>query len=110
MFLIDILNDIPKCVKEQMDKFVKKVWHLKPYLYVTLFFTAIKYWFPYKRALLMIAYSKYQDTIMYRERLMHLGEKFAKEAFVDNREDRLFFTHITRKEKIKAFILPFNYI
>jgi len=110
MLLFELLSDIPKYVKEQMAKSGNKIWYAKPHLYIVLFFVAMKYWLLYKRALLSIAYDKYTDTIIYRERLIHFGEKFAKESFVDNREYNFFLTHITKKEKIKAFILPFNYI
>jgi hypothetical protein len=110
MFLFKILSDIPEYVEEQMKLCGNKIWYAKPYLYIVLFLSTLKYWHPYKLALISIAYKKYQDTVMYRERLIHFGEQFAKESFIENREDRLFIMHITRKEKMKAFLLPFNYI
>lgn len=110
MFLFKMLADIPNCVSEQLKQNNNKVWYAKPYLYTALFFVVLKEWYPYKRALIQIAYLKYQDTTMYRERLIHFGEDFALQSFVDNREDKFFMRYITRKEKISAFFMPFNFI
>jgi len=114
MFLIELLSEIPECVKKQLKHNNIKIWYAKPYMYIRLTIgltlIALKSWFPYKRALIRIAYDKYKETVMYRERLIHFGEAFALRSFIDNREDKLFVTHITKKEKIKAFFLPFNYI
>lgn len=110
MFLLQMIAEIPQCVTEQLKNSNNKVWYAKPYLYTALFFVALKEWYPYKRALVQIAYSKYTDTVMYRERLIHFGEDFAMKSFVDNREDKFFMHYITRREKFKAFFMPFNYI
>lgn len=110
MLLFKMLAEIPSCVEEQMRRNKPKEWYARPYLYTALFFVAIKEWWPYKRALTQIAYNKYTDTIMYRERLIHFGEDFALQSFVDNREDKFFMNYVTHREKFKAFFMPFNYI
>jgi len=110
MFLFELLSTIPEHVEEAIRKDNIKVWYAKPWMYTVLFFVALKGWFPYNRALIRIAYIKYEETALYRERLTNFGEDFAKAAFVDNREDEIFICHITKREKIKAVFMPFNYI
>lgn len=110
MFLLELLSEIPDCVEDALKTHGTASWYIKPYLYVRLSLIALKSWSPYKRALIIISYKKYKKTSMYRERLIALGEDFAKESFAINHEDKLFMRHITRMEKIKAFFMPFNYI
>ena len=110
MFLFKLMFEIPGCVENALKTHGTASWYIKPYLYIILSLVALKSWSPYKRALVIIAYRKYEKTATYRERLIALGEDLAKESFAINREDRLFIKHITKKEKIKAFFMPFNYI
>jgi len=110
MFLFQLLSEIPTCVHEALKDYSSAEWYAKPYLYVKIFFAALKGWFPYNRALTQIAYMKYQETTMYRERLVNFNEEFAMMQFVENREYEYFKAKITREEKIRAFFLPFDYI
>jgi len=70
----------------------------------------LKYVNPYVVAKLHLAYQKYTETTMYRDRLICLGEDFAHNAFIEYREDKLFLAMLTRKEKLKAFFAPYSYI
>ena len=111
MFLFKLMSEIPGCVENALKTVHGTTsWYIKPYLYIRLSLVALKSWSPYKRALIIIAYRKYEETITYRERLIAFGEAFAKDSFAINREDKIFIRHITKKEKMKAFFTPFNYI
>ena len=71
----------------------------------------LKYKTPYGKAKLFMAYKKYTETTMYRDRLVVLGEEFAFKTFVDSPGERgHFFSKLTRKDKVKAFFTPYNYI
>ena len=65
---------------------------------------------PYNRAKINMAYKIYMDTTMYKERVAEFGKEFAFNLFIENREDIFFLKKLTFFDKIKAAVIPFNYI
>jgi len=106
MMLLNLIREIPNCVNKNKNKCL---WYIV-YLYISLFLFSVISSTPYKRAVVAIAYSKYKDTVMYKERLKHFGEKFARQSYINNREYKLFATHVTKFEKFQAAVLPFNFV
>ena len=71
----------------------------------------LKYHNPYGKAKLHMAYKKYTETYMYRQRLLALGEEFAFNTFVESPGERsLFYSKLTWKDKLKALFFPYDYI
>lgn len=88
---------------------------LKLIYYRTALFFIDKYyqmkWSPYNPwciARVNVSYSKYMDTVMYKERLKLFGSKFAFFTFVENKEMILFMKKLTRRDKIKIYFTPFS--
>lgn len=78
-----------------------------PLLFVRIW---LKYNMPYGKAKLFMAYRKYKETFMYRERLIQFGLEFAQESFIENREYNLFLNMLTRTDKLKALFVPYSCI
>jgi len=111
MFILDMMLCIPGIAKERIEKENTKVpWYNVVKLYIVLFYAVLSEGMPYKRAKYQMAYNKYTETIMYRERLIEFGPQFALEHFVENGEYNFFLTKLTRKDKLKALFKPFDYI
>ena len=70
----------------------------------------LKYLLPYNTAKIHMAYKPYQNTTMYRDRLVAFGQDFAFKTFVDNNDYKFFLKKLTRTDKFKALFLPYSYI
>lgn len=65
----------------------------------------------YHTAKIHIAFSIYQSTPMYRERLKAFGHEWTAAQFAESESERkLFMWKITRRQKCSAFFLPYNHI
>lgn len=73
-------------------------------------YSYVKWMLPYNKAKISMAYTLYMDTTMYKERAISFGKEFAFSSFIENREHRYFLKKLTFFDKLKAAIIPFNYI
>jgi len=71
---------------------------------------ALRLLLPYHQARINMAYNKYMETTLYRDRLIEMGENFARMAFIEYDETELFLKKLTWKDKMKAFFVSYNYI
>jgi len=63
---------------------------------------------PWCIAKMNMAYSKYTETEIYRQRLITFGEDFAIQTFIDYCELPYFLRKLTTKDKWKMYITPFS--
>ena len=73
-------------------------------------YSIAKWALPYNKARINIAYRLYMDTTMYKEREASFGKEFAFQQFVQNGEHNFFLKKLTFLDKLKAVVVPFNYI
>jgi hypothetical protein len=65
---------------------------------------------PQAKAISVVAFEDYRETVMYRERLIHFGEQFANDSYVEFDEYKLFINRISLKRKLAIFIMPYSYL
>lgn len=86
-------------------KYIK--WPILLFFMLILFVHALVLALPYRSALERLAYGKYKETTMYRERLVEFGEDFTKELYILN-DRRFFLDKLTWKDKLKAIVIPYS--
>jgi len=97
-------------VERKMKKILNNKFVVGTILLCIWIYSFAKWILPYNRAKLAIAYKLYMDTTMYKEREAGFGKEFAFNSFVENGEHRFFLRKLTFFDKLKAAVIPFNYI
>ncbi len=71
----------------------------------------IKGYSPWAKAKILLAFYKYTQTCVFKERVQVVGKEYAKEIFINGSVERKFFMEkFSRKEKLGIFFGPYTYI
>ena len=79
-------------------------------LNVIKLFYSLWYHTPQAKAIVAVAFEDYRKTVMYRERLIHFGEQFANESYIEFGDYKLFMNQISLRRKLAIFIMPYSYL
>lgn len=108
--LLTAFKEMKSTVRQTMET-CRKGWWVKYYLCMVYIVSNLWWHTPYKKALAIMAYLKYRETYMFKERARLFGEDEALKMFTVNKgEFKLFYHNLTWKNHLKAVFIPFNYL
>ena len=105
----ELIASMQKTVNE-IAAVSRKGWLVKPLLYIWLIPVSIWLSTPFRAALAILEYRKYQEDWRYQERKSIFGEDYAQEQYMNNKEWLYYRARLTWTDWFWVFVTPYTIV
>jgi len=96
-------------LRNRIYKLLARFLMSKYFLFLAKIYYSTKWVIPYNRAKVCMAYRLYEGSELYRQRCIQVNPHFAEESFITCKGYNYFRHKLTKMDKLKALVIPFNY-